>query len=467
MSTERLLLAMDQRFKVLKGGAEDVLDHQKSLRKLIAWSYDLLDESEQRLWRRLSVFPDGCGIDSAQQVCASDDEYIMEVDIEPLVDKSLVNIQFNSNSAVSRVSMLESLREYAHEKLIDSSEFNLIQGRFCEWCLRIGFPDTGTAIGPTFEVLKRIDIEYNNVCAALEYCLSERRAETALSLSSSLYYYWFDRGLFSEGISWLQKALDVDDGIVTTSRGDVLTSLSGLLRQQNRLSDALGPAGEALEIYSKLKNDKKRAKVLCELGAISARLGDLDSAANYLDECLDLAQAEQMVDRSMSVFLSTRGVVEHLKGDLVAAKALYVEGLKIGRGVGDKDSTATALLNLGEIVEAEGNTHEAYEHYRDSLKLYGDLGHKLAIAYCAEVIAGLEVRANSHSSEAAFLFGAAEAIREELEAPVESFNTERVEDDKRRTREAMDEDDYLAAWEAGRQLGVDGVLRHLLGDIST
>ncbi len=69
----------------------------------------------------------------------------------------------------------------------------------------------------------------------------------------------------------------------------------------------------------------------------------------------------------------------------------------------------------------------------------------------------------SHSSEAAFLFGVAEAIREELEAPVESFNTERIEDDKRRTREAMDEDDSLAAWEAGRQLGIDGVLRHVLG----
>ena len=138
--------------------------------------------------------------------------------------------------------------------------------------------------------------------------------------------------------------------------------------------------------------------------------------------------------------------------------------LSIAQDFGDKTRTANALLNLGEIIEAEGQHSEAYAHYRDSLRLWGELQHKAAIARCAEVIAGLEIRVKDRPWEAAFLFGAAEAIREEIDVPVEAFNRERVKDDMQQTRKAIDHDDYLVAWDAGRGLEVDGVLRHVLGD---
>ena len=386
MSAQRLSLALNQRFKVLTGGAEDLLDHQKSLRGLIAWSYDLLDESEQKLWRRLAVFVDGCGIEAAQEVCDPDGEYFIEVDIEALVDKSLVNIHIDPRSTDTRISMLESLREFAREQLIDSTESESIQQRFCAWCVDVGFVDEETTMGSDFEAhLNRIDTEQNNLRSALDYCASETHVETAMHICGGLYQYWFTRGLNNEGIRWIEKTLDFDKGNGTAARGRVLKGLSTLLREQDRLEDAVRYANEALEICSTLNDGKMRASVLCELGAIAQRSGDFDSASDYLTECITLARAEGISDHSMSFFLIVRGVSAHLKGNIAAAKESYVEGLSLGRGAGDKTRTANALLNLGEIFEEEGQHIEAYTHYSDSLKFWGELKHMAAIARCAEV----------------------------------------------------------------------------------
>jgi predicted ATPase len=464
MNPERLSLALDKRFKVLTGGSTDLLDHQKSLRALIAWSYDLLDESEQRLWRRLAIFADGCGIESAQEVCDPDDEYFIEVDIEALVDKSLVNIQHDPNSTSARISMLESLREFAREQLEASSEFELIQQRFCKWCVDVGFVDEETTMGSGFEAhLNLIDIEQNNLRSALDYCSDERDAETAMRICGGLYQYWMTRGLNNEGIGRIERFLNFSDGKATTTRGRALKGLSTLLRGQGKLEDAAHHANEALEIYSGLNDDKMRASILCELGAIAQRDGDFDSASGYLDECIMLARAERTADHNMSFFLIVKGISEHLKGDVTGAKKSYVEGLSIAQDVGDKTRTANALLNLGEIIETEGQHNEAYAHYRDSLKFWAELQHKAAIARCAEVIAGLEIRVKDCPSEAAFLFGAAEAIREGIDVPVEPFNMQGVNDDIQKTREAIDTEEYQVAWNAGRALQVDGVLRHVLG----
>lgn len=464
MSPERLSQALTQRFKVLTGGADDLLAHQKSLRELIAWSYDLLDESEQRLWQRLAVFSDGCGIEDAQEVCDPDNDYFIELDVEALVDKSLVNIRVESDSTNSRISMLESLREFAREKLVESSEFELIQDRFCKWCDGIGFVNEDTSLGSDFETcLNRLDAEQNNLRSALDYCLSEGKAEEALHLCGCLYQYWYTRGFANEGIQWIEKTLKLNNKDETETKGRALKGFSTLLRGQDRLEEAARYADEALATFSKIDNNKMRASALCELGAIAQRRGEFDVASGFLEECISLARAENVSDHNLSYYLIVQGVTEHLMDNLPEAKKLYVESLSIGRESGDKTRTATALLNLGEIIEAEGKFRDAYSHYRDSLALWIELKHKQAIARCAEVIAGLEVRINERPYEAAFLLGAAESIREVIDVPVEPFNLQTVNDDIALTRDALDTDAYEAAWNAGRGLKVEGVLRHVIG----
>ncbi len=465
MSPERLSQALDKRFKVLTGGSADLLNHQKSLRALIAWSYDLLDESEKKLWRRLAIFTDGCGIESAQQVCDPDDEYLIEVDIEALVDKSLVNIQIDPRSTHSRISMLESLREFAREQLVNSSEFDTIQQRFARWSVNSSFVDEESTMGANFEAqLDRIDTEQNNLRSALEYCVNAADAETALSICGGLYQYWFTRGLYIEGVRWIEKSLALSSNEITAIRGRALKGLSTLLREQHKLDKAKRYANEALSIYTSLNDNKMRASILCELGVNVQRGGDFDGATAYMDECIALARAEGTADHNMSFFLIVKGISEHLRGDLAAAKAAYIEGLRIAQNGGDKTRMANALINLGEIMEAEDDLEQAYSYYRNSLKYMAELKHKAGIAAGAELIAGLELRLKDCPSEAAFLFGAAAAVRKKIDVPVEPFNLEKIERDIQATRDAINAEDYLVAWNAGRELEIDGILRHLLGD---
>ncbi|MFT4853856.1 MAG: putative ATPase [Bacteroidia bacterium] len=462
MSPERLALALAQRFRVLTGGADDLLDHQKSLRGLIAWSYDLLDEAEKTLWCRLAIFADGCEIEDAQLVCDPANDYFMELDIEPLVDKSLISIQHDASSGQARITMLESLREFAREQLLQSSEYNVLQQRYCDWCIEIGFISEDTAMNSGFEQrLGRLDGEVNNLRSALDYCLVEKQAETALRICGGLYQYWLARGLLIEGERWIDKALALGGDELGAMRGRALKGLSTLLRFQHRLDDAERHANAALYIFTHLDEQKTRANVLCELGAISQHRGNFDAATDYLNECMTLTRAQVVADQSLSYYLIVRGVTEHLQGDLGGAKNSYMEGLSLGQAAGDKSRTAMALLNLAEIIEEEGKSSQAYTYYRDSLQIWGELRHKLAVARCAEMLAGLEVRINNRPEEASFLFGAAQAIREDLDVPVERYNMPRFTADVELTLAAVDQQEPLASWNAGRALGFEGILRHV------
>ena len=156
----------------------------------------------------------------------------------------------------------------------------------------------------------------------------------------------------------------------------------------------------------------------------------------------------------MSFALVARGVIDHLDGDLDEAKRKYQEALQVGSDLGDKNSIATALVNLGEIEEADGNIDAAYSHYRNSLRTYGELGLQLAIAYCMEVLAGFDIRHMDRPEQAALLFGAAGALREQIAAPIEEYNAGRLAADLQSTRDALGDDSFAAGFEAGRQLSV-------------
>ncbi len=479
MKVARLSQAMAQRFKVLTGGADDLLDHQKNLRALIMWSYELLDSSEQALWRRLAVFPDGCTLDAAQAVCDPKDEYFVEVDIEALVDKSLVTLRQNPASPVPRVSMLESLREFAHEQLLQSEECRGIQQRFCAWCLELGFIDEESTMGAGFTThLMRLDQERGNLRAALDLCIAAGDTPTALLLCGQLYQYWSIRGLLNEGIRKIEQVLAMDSSPLSATvgltpinmaaykaaEGRALKGLSTLLRQENRLDEAERYATKALAIYRGLNDGRMSANVLCELGAIAQRRRDLDKASDCMTECIELARAEQMSDQNLSFYLIVKGITEHLRGDLALAKAAYIEGLEIAENTGDKTRMANALMNLGEIIEAEDQPEQACICYRDSLALWGELHHTAAIAACAEIIAGIEVRFHNCPSEAAFLFGAADAARDLIDVPPDPSMLDKLEADRRSARLAMSTTEFDAAWHAGRELGVEGILRHVLGN---
>jgi hypothetical protein len=143
------------------------------------------------------------------------------------------------------------------------------------------------------------------------------------------------------------------------------------------------------------------------------------------------------------------------------AKSYYTKALDLGSQTGDRDSRASALVNMGEIAEAEGDVANAYRYYRDSLQLFFERGKKIAIAYCAEVLAGLSVKSLNQPGHAALLFGFTASLREQTNTPIESFNEARLNEDIESTKAALSEQEFSTQWQTGSGLHLEDFLSYM------
>ncbi|NJN52564.1 MAG: adenylate/guanylate cyclase domain-containing protein [Gammaproteobacteria bacterium] len=207
MTPERLLNSLSRRLKVLTGGSADLLDHQHTLRDLIAWSYDLLNDEEKELWQRMAIFCGGCSADAAQRVCDIDGTLDVELDAESLVTKSLLTVEFDGTGADkvisghdegARFGMLETLREFALEQLEASDDAPELRKRHWEWCVslaQMAEPHFRGAEGIYW--IDRLEREQENFRVAMVRCVDdpERGADAALKLAAALWFFWYERGI--------------------------------------------------------------------------------------------------------------------------------------------------------------------------------------------------------------------------------------------------------------------------------
>lgn len=457
MNTTRLLKAMDKRFAVLKGGADDLLDHQKSLRELVMWSYDLLSEEEQMLWRRMAVFAGSFSVAAAEQVCDPEDEFIVDVEVEGLADHSLASITIGEEP---RVQMLGTLREFALNKLDEVGELATFQQRLVDWACELSAQaHHDFAYGSTDATLNRMDLEYDNLLAAINYCRANQDPR-ALQVASGVWYHWFERGYMGLARQLLEPAL-TDDSLPPTTRAHALKGLGSITRFQKDLDTATQCCELAFDLYEQNDDVDGQANALGELGAIAISSNKLEDAASQLDRAINIRETAHPNDHHLSFLLATRGVVYHLNQALDQAKSYYSRALEIGAQLGDMDSKASAMVNMGEIAEAEADVSVAYSYYRDSLQLFYERGKKVAIAYCAEVLAGLSARHLSQAAHAALLFGFTDSLRTEINTPIEPFNEQRLRDDIEFTRSVLSESEFKNQWEIGAGLHLEDFLSYI------
>ena len=456
MDAGKLLKVLDRRLKVLTGGTGDMLDHQQTLRDLIGWSYDLLNEDERRLWERLSVFEGGCAFDAAEFVCNEDDDYLMEVDVDELAGKSLLNIEFTPGSsfdkvvtgedAERRILMLETLAEFAREKLKDRDDAQGIAARHSEWFLQEAERAANEMRGPNLTSwLTELDREQANLRAALERLLTQPdTVEQGRSLSGALWFYWYERGQLSEGQRWLEQALASGAQEASPARARVLLGLANLLRSQNLPAEARPHCVQALADFEALGQEEDSADARCQLGVIELYLGNLDAAADLLEKGVATLRALGNQGR-LAFSLVCLGALEQIKGSYDAAADWYRQSLELGRASQDANYVATALLNLGEVTRLQGDDLTAARFVRDSLVIYHELNVRNAIAYALELLAGIDLDAG-RADEAVQLFAGATRLREEIHSPLESFNLERYEKDLASARNQLGADDYERLW---------------------
>ena len=415
-----LLARLSSRLKLLTGGPRNLPERQRTLRATIDWSYNLLDHDEQMLFRRLGVFAGGCTLKAIEDVCGEPGVDALN-GVTSLIDKSLLQRQeAGTTSAVNprrqgdelRFLMLETLREYAREKLEEAGELDSVGDRYLDYF--VGFAETaeeglqGNAQAPW---LRRLDADQNNLRAALAWSLSrDDRVEKGLRLAGALVVYWDDRGRYSEGRQWCLQLL----GRVEPDRPSVFHAK--VLRVLARMTWQLGDMNEPRSIYQKslemtraVGDEVGAASALYGLGSTVMWHGEYDLSLSFFEEGLATGRklgAKHLIAGALAMV----GVIHMRKEEYRAAEAALEEALALERELGNATRTAATLGQRASVAIHMGEYEKAKALVEESLGLARELGADWIVAFGLArlgVIALLQ--SDPQSAEAYFLEGLARA----------------------------------------------------------
>jgi predicted ATPase len=440
---QKMLTQLGDRFRLLTGGARDLPARHQTLRGAIDWSYELLDDDERVLFRRLAVFCCSCTLEAVEAVCNPLGDLDVLNELESLVDQSLLNPP--DVNGEPRFGMLESIREYAFERLDASKggEAEEIHRRHATFFTALAEEAEPKLAGPEqLAWLKRLETEHDNLRTALGWALDRdgADAELGLRLAVALERFWWIRGYWTEGRQWLEKARGKMSGASPLVRAKALR-LAGrfeenperaatLLQQSLDLYRQLGPPGEqgiarvqlelgfsaeaqsdldeaaaryeqSLALYRELNDMPGISIALASLGRIAWIKGDHEQATALYEQSLRLAR-ETGNRHDIASRLRRLGNVTLQQRDYGRTETLYEEGLALARDLGDKHGIAALLNSLGEMARVQGDYQRAGEHYGESLALFRELGSRVQIAMMLHNLCYVVLRQGDRRQAAAY-----------------------------------------------------------------
>jgi predicted ATPase len=497
-----LLARIASRLELLTGGARDLPERQRTLRRAIDWSHDLLTPSEQKLFRRLSIFVGGCTLEAAEAVCdAQEDLGIDLLDaVTSLVDKSLLS-QMGSGDGEPRSTMLETIREYGRERLEQSGEVDSTRRAHAAYCLVLAEEGAAEMAPAEREAwLGRCDAEHDNFRAAIEYLLKSANAEWGLRLGSALFWFWEPREHLTEGRRALTALLDIAEAnLLTAYRARALYAAGVLadaqldfdsacelmnlsLEMQRQLGDKQGIATveSALAIvsnkagrYVQARSHIERALLLWnELGSGRLVLG-LNNLANIAKKQGDYAIARTAYEttleafrstgdiRGMAVALNGLGDVAAAQGDLAGARRLYDDSLKQFEQIKDLWGVAGVLRDLGDLSRCGGDNSRAAGLYKQALAIFYKLGHRRGMARVLDQLAACAT-STARPDCALKLAGAAAIMREKLGITLSPAEHDEFDQTIKRACEKLPIAEQTKAWAEGRSMTADQVLEYAL-----
>ena len=427
LSVEEINNKLDNRFRLLTGGSRTALPRQQTLRALIDWSYDLLNDQEKTLLCRLSVFAGGWTLTAAEKVGVGksagregiEDWEMLDL-LTSLADKSIVLAQ--TQGEATRYHLLETVRQYARDRLVESGESLIVRARHGDYFLTLAEEIGPKLVGPEqAQWIGVLEEEHDNLRQALTFYVEGAEAgEKGLRLGSAIQGFWWTRGHLSEGRERLAALLAHPGGQERTkTRADALNGAGALGRMQGDYAQARVLHEESLAIFRELGDKYGVAHSLNDLGSLARNHGDYAQARLLYEESLtigrelgerrgiayslnhlgnltaeqgDYSEASVLYEESLTIrrelgnkggianSLISLGNVAAEQGDYIRARFLYEESLAIGRELGDKISIANSLDNLGTVVQAQGDYGGAHVLYEESLAIGRELGHKSGVA---------------------------------------------------------------------------------------
>jgi diguanylate cyclase (GGDEF)-like protein len=440
--------------RLLTGGPRDMPDRHRTMRSAIGWSYDLLADEEQEVFTRLGVFAGGFTLDAAEAVVGGDGsthDNVLEI-VSSLLDKSLLKRVSGEGAGEARFAMLETLREYALEKLVEKGEASAVGRRHAEYYLALAERAEPRLVGPEQkEWLGALSNEYDNMRGALAWAQAAGEWEMLAHLASLLWRLWYLQGPVGEGRAWLDNALARPEEVSPPVRARVLQGAGVLARSQGDLARAKERLVEGLALWRDLGDKQGLSNVLNSLGLLAIEQANYEEAQPYLEESAALDRERGDTQR-LAVSLNNLGGVAFFRHDYAEATRFYTESLELRRELGDRWGIANSLYNMGEVAQHEGEYERAGALYKESLVLRQEVGDKRGICPCVDGLAAVAAMGGQNEL-AAVLLGAVDALREVSSAPRTSAAQAEYERVADKVRAETGEDAYARLRDSGRRLG--------------
>jgi predicted ATPase len=394
-SPAQLLERLGGRLDLLKGG-RDADPRQQTLRATIRWSYDLLTDEEQTLFARFSVFAGGCTLEAAEEVCAADPDMLAS-----LVDKSLVRRRGG------RLSMLETIREFAAERFEESADCEAIHRAHADFFLRLGQSLERPVRDGDREAMAAMAAELDNFRSVLDWAVARSEPLYILGVVEALWYFPTLNGYGREGLHWAELSLEAAERVSPAESAFALSRASELFRAFGDRERALRIKYDVIPVLDELGEQEAAAWVVGDLAAMNGTSGHFAEARRLADEALKRRRALGDA-RGMEHALQAAAQVEFHAGDFARAHTLYSEALSLCREAAIATDALLSILMIGECARRIGDVAEAKSQLLEATKGVRDFGWR---DWYAELLQ--EIAALSRASDAALLLGASERLLDE------------------------------------------------------
>jgi predicted ATPase/DNA-binding SARP family transcriptional activator len=456
MAPTEILTRLQDSFGVLSGGSRSADARHETLKAAMDWSYWLLNEEEQRLFRRLSVFVGGFALDAAEAACSGDGVGSVLELVGHLVDQSLVT-PHETASIPTRYTILETVREYGRSRLVEHAELESTQRRHAAYFVQLADKARAKFAGPERKHwLRVLGADVDNLRAVFDMDILP--ASTALQLAAALDNFWEARAEYSEGKSRLEAALR-NTSERNFTRAQALRAAGLMAWAQGDHQAATDYCEQALALSRALGDPEGEAMSLQQLGQIAVQQEDFSNARVYLDGALEIA-TRLGFERIRSLCEWRLGMVALFAKDMAGAGEHIKASLDVSRRSSDDEMVAMSLLMLGNIDLWQGRLNDARSHLRESLEILRVEGSPRSIANLLDSLAAVAAAQNERN-RALWLGGAAEGLRKKIaviySSPFHREISSRLEA-LRQGKEALD------AWQAGTQMSREEAIACALDD---
>jgi predicted ATPase/DNA-binding SARP family transcriptional activator len=476
LSVEEIAQHLNDRFSLLASGSRTALPRHQRLRATIDWSYDLLSEPERILFRRLAVFAGGFTLEGAEEVCGPGLRRGDILDLlGRLIDKSLVVAEVVSEIDETRYRLLETIRQYALEKLDAMGEAEATRNRHLEYFTQLSEEAAPTAFGTgSVRYYETVVRELDNIRAAVEWSIQMHQALLAFRLLATLpsfyfwydQYFWYDRSSLGEWFDKLHRVLLLPEGLQRTAeRAKALNSLAFFHYAGVGVLDPHQELEEALSIARELGDDYLIAQSLANLARLETTAGNHSRARSLFLQSLDAWRGlgtEYTMDSVVTrVFLGDLALIE---GNLEEAQAVYVESIRTLREIQDQSFLAGTLRRLGHVACRQGEIGEASLLYRESLSINRELRDDRGIIACLAALAGA-VNAHGKAAVASQIFGSVEALLGHRNIFLRQVDQMEFDRNTSSLRAQMDPETLKTIWTEGAAMTLEQAVAVALAEV--